>query len=497
MRLRQKAWGPLIALGPACLGFTLTVSAQAQAQDPAEPAPPAEAPAEAESTEAAAPEAPAEEAPAVDTPQDEEPPRAPDNAPEPKEEAVREDVGEVIGVTILPGSAFPEPKIRGLKGGSLWLTMHGLQWPYQPKIAGTSGIQLGLSGSAWVDTAYTSISSDNNNDPDRHRWTNQGRAVLRATPSYSTDDGWFVQGQMEYVAQGDQTVAGGQMGAVDDLYVRAGKWGLFDVTVGRFQGWEVYHYGMGLDLNTFERRGAEPSQGANLPPGVYGADFFWDRPNGGSGNIAAHIYITDYLRVEALGRLGTAGGSNLFGVRPVGVLDLGYVKVKAGWEWGKQTPQPQSESRKDKVEQNGFGASAQFVLDPYVEGGLNFGRGFVDDTNDKGLYNARGSNTTTSIGGFLNGRPFGSLLVGLGANLTTREPMETNPTVGNPNYGKANQYSQMLAFAAVQYAFWDRLFLKFVASHAKYEIEDNVSPTPVGSFTYKSYGGRLRMMYLF
>ena len=42
------------------------------------------------------------------------------------------------GVQRLPAYAYPEDpdQIRGLKYGSLWLTFHGLQWPYMPSFTG-------------------------------------------------------------------------------------------------------------------------------------------------------------------------------------------------------------------------------------------------------------------------------------------------------------------------------------------------------------------------
>src|SRR5215203_4967480 len=69
------------------------------------------------------------------------------------------------GITIeqLPAGAYPEgtedggmsgksftlgAPTRGIWGGSLWLTFHGLQWPYMPKTG------VGVSGYAWVDTGY-------------------------------------------------------------------------------------------------------------------------------------------------------------------------------------------------------------------------------------------------------------------------------------------------------------------------------------------------------
>ena len=47
-----------------------------------------------------------------------------------------------------------------------------------------------------------------------------------------------MQGQVEFVANGDQTLpSSNNLGAIDDLYVRVGKWNAFDITAGRFQGW--------------------------------------------------------------------------------------------------------------------------------------------------------------------------------------------------------------------------------------------------------------------
>jgi hypothetical protein len=316
--------------------------------------------------------------------------------------------------------------------------------------------------------------------------------VLRATPVYSTAPGWFVQGNAELVANGDQTFNGSTLDAVDDLYVRAGKWNLFDVTVGRFQGWEVYHYGMGLDFNTFERQGASSTQAR--PPQIYGLDFSWDRPNGGGGNYAAHIYFTDFLRGELLGQFGTRSGQNVYATRGVGIFDIGYLKVKAGFEKGLARPQPEGD--KAKTDWNGFGGSVQFVVDPYIEGGVNGAIGYVDNVNVKGQPDEDSSSTRKSVGGFLNGRPIGDLLVGVGYNWTQSHSMARNGIEGSPNYGKTNLNTHTQAFFAIQYSFWDRLFFKFVGARASYDFEDYVQ-VPAHPFTNSMYSGRFRVMYLF
>src|SRR4051812_4666589 len=52
------------------------------------------------------------------------PPAAPPSAPA---------VSDNGTIERLPATAYPEPYTRGLYGGSLWSTFHGLQWPFYPR----------------------------------------------------------------------------------------------------------------------------------------------------------------------------------------------------------------------------------------------------------------------------------------------------------------------------------------------------------------------------
>jgi hypothetical protein len=426
-----------------------------------------------------------------------EPPKAEPPKPQPATAEPAQAAALPLSVEILPGSGYPEPRVRGIVGGSLWLTMHGLQFPYMAPDTSASALRVAISGSVWDDTSYARINSGTpDTNPSFKRWTNQGRAVLRATPAYTTKSGWFAQGQIELVANSNQYLpTSNNMGGVDDVFVRAGKWKVFDITVGRYQGWEVYHYGMGLDLNTLERRGAEIPGQYKLPPQIYGLNTYWDRPDGGAGNYAAHVYFTDFVRLEMLGQIGTSGGSNTRSVRPVAILDLGYLKVKAGWEYGVSSPQ--ADNAKARTTQNGFGGAIQFVLNPYIEGGVNGAIGYVDSINTYGLPDLAGSTTTMSYGGFLNGRVIGPLILGVGANQTRWENLEPN---GNPNTpalnNKTDYATHFQGFFAVQYSFWHRLFLKFVGSSARFHFEDVVQDPP-HPFTNTEWGGRFRVMYLF
>jgi hypothetical protein len=437
----------------------------------------APAPARAETGEAPAAEVPT--APPVTPPA---PPAAPP-APTP-----------TVGLEVLPSSGYPAPRVRGIEGGSLWLTMQGWQFPYMPRNpdatpdAGAPAARIAFSGSVWSDTSYRKVDSGiSATDPNVREWRQQSRLVLRATPTYNAGHDWFVQGQGELALVGAQPAATDNINA-DDLYVRVGRWNLFDLTVGRFQGWEVYHFGMGLDLNTVEREGAITS--LNVPVDIYGLTFLWDRPNG-PGHVAIHMYGSDKLRFELLGEVGSSD-LNQLGVRPVAILDLGVVKVKAGAEYEKQTPRQQSSDRLDETIRSGVGGAVQFVLDPRVEAGLSAARAVVDVKNTQGVIDVAKSTTTYSVGAFANARVVGSWIVGAGGNYTRENNLQFNPTTG-----ASDIRTHLQIFGAIQYAFWQRFFIKGVVSYADADFNQLHEPPPVPEFHNKMLSGRLRLMYLF
>ena len=427
-----------------------------------------------------APSEPAKEAAKAEEEAEAEPAPAPKAPPAPADDPERLRVVGAVGIELVPGSGYPEPYTRGIAGGSLRGIFHGLQWPQLPYIPGEPSTRLGFSGSAWVDTSYRSSQAglaDQGSDYDRVQWLQQSRFVLRATPTYSREGGWFVQGQAEIVANSDVPTPN-QLVATDDLWIRAGKWNVFDIHVGRYQGWEIYHLGMGLDLNTFERAGAV--SGTNTPVGLYGVNYFWDRPSG-AGNLAVHLYPTDFARIELLGRAGAlSSGLNLAAVRPVGILDFGFVKFKVGAEYGKQSRPERADPICDAAgncvpqfpqyrKERGYGASLQFVFDPYVEFGGSYAAALIDVRNQDDQIDVAGTNDTTSYGGFLNvgvsgphtfGDP-GDLVIGGGIHSTEQSTQKMNLMTG-----EFDNFTHTQAFAAVQYTLWKRLAVKLVYAHA-------------------------------
>jgi len=402
----------------------------------------------------------------------------------------------LVGLEHLPGSAYPEIYTRGLKYGSLWKTFHGMQWPYMPEL-GAPGIRLGFSGYFWNDVSNARIDADKDLSEsginDQNRWATQTRGVLRVTPTYNAGNEWFAQGNAEFVVLGDM-IADGTTGAVattDDLYIRVGKWNLFDLTVGRFQGWEIAnHYGMGLDQNTLERFGAYIPKAPRKPTDGYGLTYFWDRQNFLLGGYALHVYPTKYLRAEVLGHLGAGNSTSApyqLDVRPAAIFDIGWLKLKAGYEYGKGIPQDETEKVRDS--KNGWGAAAQFVFNPYVEFGGSFARGYQDILDKDGAPDLTGSNTVQTFGGFVNASPgYEPLVFGVGAFWNSYENLRYNAETGDEDTNE-----QIQLFGAAQYTLWERLLLKLVVAHASNKVED----FQAGSYINNSLSARFRFELLF
>lgn len=413
----------------------------------------------------------------------------------------REETVSLVGLELLPGSAYPSVQVRGIKYGSLWNTFHGQQWPYMPRIEGGEDIRVGFSGFVWNDLSYARISVDESlatsNINDQNRWTTQTRGGLRVTPTYNAKDGWFVQGNAEFIVHGDMTPdkRTNTLPTTDDLWVRAGKWDLFDITVGRFQGWEIAnHYGMALDQNTLERSGALVVGTDIQPTDGYGLTYFWDRQDFTLGGYAAHVYPTKFLRAELLGHLGAGNATSnpyQFDFRPSGIFDLGWVKLKGGWEYGKAIPQ--DTKLKQRSSRNGYGFAGQFVFDPYVEFGGSLGRGFEDVLDIEGNVDLAATKSISTYGGFLNASPgYEPVVLGIGAfqNHEVNFRIDNSP---GPHQGKIDLNDQTQLFGAAQYTLWERFYLKFVVAYAKNHVENYRA----GVYTNKSLSGRFRAMVLF
>jgi hypothetical protein len=389
----------------------------------------------------------------------------------------------------LPPDAYPAPRTRGIYGGSLWMTFHGLQWPYYPKTG------IGVSGYGWVDTAYQQLAPGEslNGSPGlaggqvkSKSFLQQARVLLRTTPTWS-DGNYFMQLQAEFVATKLSTSNSSFLWSADDAWVRVGKWNTFDVQLGRFEAWEVYHLGMGLDLYTFERLGA--TGGTLGLANLYLLDAMLYRQDS-VGQGAIHIYPKDWLRFEIGAHYGPeGGGTNTVGVRPVAVVDLGWLKLKGGLEFRDSTAA--QEDQKNETRLQGGGAAVQCIVDPYVEFGVNGAYATTDTRRPDGQIDAHMNFHTYSLGGFANARVVENLLVGAGLDYTFQEDQSFDP-----NVNRNDSYNQWQTFGAVQYNLFHQLFIKAVVAYAL----ANENPTPLTNPTvYKNemISGRLRVLGLF
>ena len=470
------------------------VAASARAQDAAPPpAPPVAAPpappaaaASAVAPEAAPPIPPPSAAPPA--PPSPPPPPAP---PSPIEAAASASPPPALPaaegggpgpVERLPPSAYPEEYTRGLYGGSLWSTFHGVQWPYYPRTG------IGMSGYAWLDNSYERINVGLPSSSFDHtqEFLQQGRVLLRVTPTYARGD-WMVQAQAEVVANKDQSQTQPTPGIVDadDVWVRIGQWRKWDVQVGRFEAFEIYHRGMGLDINTEERLGAFDQ--TNQPPDIYGATYLFDRP-GRSGNLALHGYPYRFLRFELLAQYGGLAQFNELGGRPAVIYDIGWLKLKVAAEYQWLTARNAGD--KEEKQNRGVAGSAQVVLLPYIEGGINYGYSNNRVFTPAGILDTTKTAALSSIGVFVNVRLIPDLLAGAGFNYVATANEHFNASTGYSDFATNTQ-----AFVAVQVLVLKQLFVKVVGAYASSRFEESFSTSM--PYNDSMFSVRLRALYLF
>jgi hypothetical protein len=361
-----------------------------------------------------------------------------------------------------------------------------LQWPYMPKTG------VGVSGYAWVDTGYEQIRRDQLR-VDRQFWLQEARGLLRLTPTYSNGS-FFVQGQIELVGIKDQFAALADRAQTDDLWVRVGHWNRWDLQLGRFESWEVFHLGMGLDVNSLERKGAEDfGNRAAVTP--YLVRFPFETRPSGAGYTALHLYPTGFLRFELLGIAGPdASGMNSLGARPAVIVDVGMLKLKLAGEYIKSRQRDEYKdvngvigpSPNTRLER-GVGGGIIFVLDPRVEAGVNASYGRAEEMSTQGLVGT-GTFDILSVGGFANARITGDWIAGAGADFTR---MADENFAGST---RAGYFDHLQGFGALQYVVGKRLFIKGVFGYARATFASGGSTVDLIN---NMYSGRIRLMYLF
>jgi hypothetical protein len=305
-----------------------------------------------------------------------------------------------------------------------------------------------------------------------------------------------VQAQAEIIANLNQLDVQPLVADTDDLWVRTGVWNSFDVTVGRFEAFSVYHLGMGLDLNTDERVGAyDQTHGAVSVPQPYLASFLYYRA-AGPANIALHLYPVPGLRLELLAQWGNDGQTNDVGGRPALIYDVGFVKLRVAAEYQWRFPQDPSPATHNEYRNRGVAGSAQFVIGRWVEFGPNIGRAVTDFYSPQTLQPDGAFNPDTtrsgdiwSYGYFVNVRLTTDMLLGGGANYASFQNLHNN------GMGQFDKSTNTQSFAALQYLVHHQLFVKVVGAYAKTHFDfsfSNMAPYDDDMFSV-----RVRLMYLY
>ena len=135
------------------------------------------------------------------------------------------------------------------------MTFHGVQWPYYPRTG------IGVSGYGVDRQLVTSGSNDRRTRRDVEARASTPAAGahaaardadLRATATSSCRR--RPRSSPTRISRSTQPQPG--IVDADDVWVRIGQWRKWDLMLGRFEAFEIYHRGMGLDINTQERLGA-------------------------------------------------------------------------------------------------------------------------------------------------------------------------------------------------------------------------------------------------
>jgi hypothetical protein len=358
-------------------------------------------------------------------------------------------------------------------------------------------------GGLEADSTYAGYSDKGTNRPQTF-YDMRGRFVVGPTLEYRFGEkkDWFVAARGEMVAWVRET--GGYQVNADDVYGQVGKKGLWDLKLGRFQTWRVYHKGGGFDLYTIEDQGACTTPGLssgncsieanNFAPHTYEVNYLYYRES--IGKVAVHLYPTPWSGIELAGAFGNAGAANQMGARAAGLVHFSFLRASAAVEYRGTKPGqeqlPTCTNCNNTQHSIGFGGGVELTIKP-VAIGVNAAQ-TKDTVYDvtTGVLKTNASNTRTSLGGYAE-LDVGSLLIdrglilGFGLNRTELVDVESN----------FYQHYQGAAYALFPLGFNDAS-LKLVVSQATFDFQKaNGDGTATQSPTTKMQAARLRFSYPF
>ncbi len=256
-----------------------------------------------------------------------------------------------------------------------------------PKLA---GVGLKFGGYFWADTGFMTRDNAQAGQYDQDVAYLQGRFVLAA--SLHRDFGaWFGTARAEYLGLVNEFARSQYEPHTLDAYVKIGHQRWFDVQVGRFLAWEVYHRGQGIEFWTAEEAGALGG------PALYWLDLTRGYRNE-SGQAAVHFFPWDFLKFEVAAVYGQENNQNNLGVRPALHFTWRGLQFLAGAEYLALLPQTTA----DKVSTRtfGYGGRLQYTLLDTVTLGANFASANVQAIDIQGLADTEKSLGKFTVGGF-------------------------------------------------------------------------------------------------
>lgn len=332
-------------------------------------------------------------------------------------------------------------------------------------------VPIDLTGYFWVDTGYMKRENAQAGQYDQDAYYMQGRFVL-AAEYYREFGNLFATAKTELIGFVNEFTKSQFEAHVLDAYVQIGQCS-WDLQVGRFLAWEVYHRGQGIELFTAEETGA-----------LGGPSLYWLQTVRGhkneAGQAAFHIYPTDFLGIEIAGIYGQEQNQNNLGIRPSVDFNYAGFRVMAGYEYLDQAPQTSA----DKVSfvQSGWAARLEYTLPKLLRVGANIAQTSIEATRIDGLIDAERSADTTSVGGYVD-VDFWVSSLGLGYHYT----MQSN------EQGEDLTHHQAFVSYLVRLPI-DGLALKAVYGYALAGIED----IDIGSsWENTMHSFRLRIAYDF
>jgi hypothetical protein len=316
---------------------------------------------------------------------------------------------------------------------------------------------LSWSGSLETDTGYGTYTFDSAALHDEEVYDFRGRFVFGPTAMHRFWDDWFLLARGEAVLWIREQFGVYQVNA-DDVFAQVGKLNVWDLKIGRFRTWRVYHRGLGFDLFTLEDAGAcvqNPcsADAGTFGPRMYEVNFIYDRET--PGHAALHVYPTAWSGLELAAAYGQAGVSNHIGVRAAAMVHFDFLRVMGAAELRTSRPREEASSMDGMgnttecencgvSQRTGYGGGIELTLPPF-EAGFNAALGATDIyTVTTGAFDEGGSNDTRSFGGYAE-LDVGSvafdqaLIVGFGMN-------RTEALAVNENYREHTQLAAYIAY---------------------------------------------------